>query len=111
MRLTFFLIGAAIGAPTRYLIDTYFRSQYRFPVGILVVNILGSFLIGLVAQGESDLAFGLLGFSGALTTWSAFALDLFESADKGRSKEFAVNLIANYGLGVVAALIGLWVAR
>lgn len=111
MRLVFFLVGAALGAPTRYLIDTYFRSQYRFPVGILAVNVLGSFLIGLVAEAQSNLAFGLLGFCGSLTTWSAFALDLFDTADRGRPKEFAVNLIANYGLGVVAALIGLWVAQ
>lgn len=111
MRLAYFLIGAAVGAPTRYLIDTYFRARYRFPYGVLAVNILGSFLIGVVADNQSDLALGLLGFCGALTTWSAFAFDLFESLNKGRVKEFAVNLIANYGLGVVAALIGLWVAR
>lgn len=111
MRLAAFLIGAGIGAPTRYLIDRYFRAQYNFPFGILVVNVLGSFLIGLIAKSESDLSFGLLGFCGALTTWSALALDLFDSAKGMKIKEFAVNLLANYGFGVVAAALGIWVAR
>lgn len=109
MRLGLFLIGAAIGAPTRYVIDRFFRDTYRFPYGILIVNILGSFLLGLIAAQESDLAFLLVGFCGALTTWSAFALDLFD--ERGDKKLFAVNLFGNYLLGVFAALVGLWISR
>ena len=45
MRLIYFLIGAGVGAPTRYLIDRYFRSEYRFPIGILIVNVIGSFIL------------------------------------------------------------------
>jgi CrcB protein len=108
MRLTLFLIGAGIGAPTRYVVDQFFRGNFRFPVGILIVNTLGSFLLGLVAGENSDLAFLLFGFCGALTTWSAFALDLFEES-RNRSL-FAVNLFGNYISGVAAALLGLWIA-
>ena len=110
MRLTLFLFGAFIGAPTRYVIDRYFRSYMKFPLGILIVNVAGSFLLGLVLESETNIAFGLMGFCGALTTWSAFALDLFEEAEKKDFRTFALNLLSNYGLGVFAALLGIWVS-
>jgi CrcB protein len=47
MKILFFALGAGIGAPTRYVIDTFFRSNYRFPIGILIVNVFGSFLMGV----------------------------------------------------------------
>jgi CrcB protein len=109
MRLTLFLIGAGIGAPTRFVIDRFFRDGYRFPYGILIVNAAGSFLLGVIANGETDLTFLLFGFCGALTTWSAFALDLFN--ERGDKKIFAMNLFGNYLLGVFAALLGLWISR
>ncbi len=109
MRLTLFLIGAGIGAPTRYVIDRFFRDGYRFPYGILAVNVAGSFLLGVIANQDTDLTFLLFGFCGALTTWSAFALDLFNELAK--KKLFAVNLFGNYLLGVFAALLGLWISR
>ncbi|MFM8235987.1 MAG: fluoride efflux transporter FluC [Actinomycetota bacterium] len=109
MRLTLFLIGAGIGAPTRYVIDRFFRDGYRFPYGILIVNVAGSFLLGVIANQETNLTFLLFGFCGALTTWSAFALDLFD--ERTNKKLFAVNLFGNYLLGVFAALLGLWISR
>lgn len=109
MRLTYFLVGAAIGAPVRFVIDSYFRANFKFPFGILAVNVFGSFILGLVINTETSLAFLLFGFCGALTTWSAFVLDLFEQRREVRS--FAVNLLSNYVLGVLAALLGLWVAQ
>lgn len=109
MRLTLFLIGAGIGAPTRYVIDRFFRDGYRFPYGILIVNVAGSFLLGIIANQDTDLTFLIFGFCGALTTWSAFALDLFDELAK--KKLFAVNLFGNYLLGVLAALLGLWISR
>jgi CrcB protein len=110
MRLTLFLFGAFIGAPTRYVIDRYFRSYMKFPLGILIVNVAGSFLLGLVLESETNIAFGLMGFCGALTTWSAFALDLFDEAEKQNYRAFAVNLLSNYCLGVLAAALGIYIA-
>jgi len=110
MRLSLFLLGAFVGAPTRYVIDTYFRSYMKFPLGIVIVNVSGSFLLGLVIESGSDIAYGLMGFCGALTTWSAFALDLFEEAEEKDFRSFTLNLLTNYGLGVLAAALGIWVA-
>ena len=109
MKILYFALGAGIGAPTRYVIDAFFRSSYRFPIGILIVNILGSFLLGVSANDQSELGFALLGFCGALTTWSAFSLDLF--AQRFQLREFTVNLFGNYFLGIAAAILGVWIRQ
>ncbi|NCV76773.1 MAG: CrcB family protein [Actinobacteria bacterium] len=110
MRLALFLLGAGIGSGTRFVIVHYFRELHRFPTGVLVVNVCGSFLLGLIAADKSEIAYGLMGFCGALTTWSAFALDLFESLRNRASKVFLLNLLLNYGIGIAAALTGIWIA-
>jgi CrcB protein len=110
MRLGLFLLGAGVGAPTRYLIDRYFRESFNFPLGILVVNIFGSFLLGLVIGQDSGIALALIGFSGALTTWSAFALDLFNQLRWRELSGFLINLLANFAFGIGAVLLGLWIA-
>ncbi len=81
----------------------------KFPMGILLVNVAGSFLLGLLIDSQTDLAYGLMGFCGALTTWSALALDLFIEIEEKDWKLFAVNLLSNYTFGVLAALAGMWV--
>lgn len=111
MRLGAFLIGAFIGAPTRYLIDQYFRAYMKFPLGILMANVSGSFLLGLLLDSETPLAFGLMGFCGALTTWSALSLDLFDELEKREFQIFAMNILTNYGLGVAVGVLGIWVAQ
>ena len=111
MRLGAFLIGAFIGAPTRYLIDQYFRAYMKFPLGILMANVSGSFLLGLLLDSETPLAFGLMGFCGALTTWSALSLDLFDELEKREFQIFAMNILTNYGLGIAAGVLGIWVAQ
>jgi len=109
MKLGFFLIGAFIGAPTRYLIDKYFRSYMKFPLGILIVNVLGAFLLGVVLNTESTIGFAVMGFCGALTTWSTLLIDLFDELNSKNYKTFALNLLSNYGVGVAAAALGIWV--
>lgn len=111
MRILFFFLASGVGAVTRYLISTQLQRIVRFPLGILIVNTIGSFLLGLVIGEDSDLAFALIGFCGALTTWSAFALDLDKARRAGRNKEFFVNIASNYVFAIVAMLIGLWVSR
>ena len=74
MRVSYFLLGAFIGAPTRYVIVEYLKSYLKFPLGILLVNVIGSFLLGLILESETNIAFALMGFSGALTTFSSVAV-------------------------------------
>ncbi len=111
MRLSYFLLGAFIGAPVRFVIVEYLKSYLKFPLGILLVNVFGSFLLGLILESETNIAFALMGFSGALTTWSAFAMDLFEQAIRREQLLFLLNLFGNYDLALLAAGLGIWIAQ
>ena len=109
MRLVYFLLGAAIGASTRYAIVEFFRSNYKFPIGVLIANISGSFILGMTASSKTTIAYGLMGFCGALTTWSAFAIDLHKSSRDKDFRSMLSNLFLNYGLGIGAAMLGIWI--
>ena len=110
MRLLYFILGSGLGAVTRYLIDSQMRRLYSFPAGILIVNTIGSFLLGVVAEESTTISFAIIGFCGALTTWSALALDLDQERRKGRNREFFLNIALNITCGVAAMLLGLWVS-
>jgi fluoride exporter len=103
MRVLTFIAGAAIGAPLRYLIDKYFRAKYVFPVGILIVNVVGSFVLGYTQDN-----YFVMGFCGAFTTWSAFMLDI----DKGLAfrRRTALNLVLTFGLSIAAVAAGVALA-
>lgn len=94
-----------MGAPLRYYIDYIFRRKFSFPLGILLVNILGSFLLGYISKG-SDALLALLGvgFAGAFTTWSAFAIDL--NREQLYPRKFLANIFATLILGILAAGVG-----
>lgn len=87
-------LGAAAGAPTRYVAGHYLDG--RWPLGTLLVNVTGSFMLGVfVARSLSGEAMALLGigFCGALTTYSSLAV---------RSVELGPRLGTAYALGTVA---------
>lgn len=115
--MTAFLVavGAAVGAPLRYLVGHWLRSRTpaTASAGTLVVNVLGSFVLGLaVAAGLSGSALALVGagFCGALTTFSSFALEVWEAwIDEERGHAVA-NVVLSLALGVGAAWAGWLVA-
>ena len=99
MRLLTFIAGAAIGAPLRYLIDKFFRSKYVFAVGILIVNVVGSFLLGYTQTN-----YFVMGFCGAFTTWSAFMLDVDKELPFRR--RVATNIFLTFALSIAAVAAG-----
>jgi CrcB protein len=108
MSVLFVILGAAIGAPARFLIDQYLRKITDKPVGTFVVNILGAFLIGLTLGEKSYWHdFLALGFAGAFTTWSTFILDLYLGYELKKYKEVAINVTASLVFGLAAAWLGL----
>jgi CrcB protein len=100
MRLLFFILGAGTGAPLRYLIDKFFRTKYKFPVGILLVNTIGSFILGI-----TQLNYFIMGFCGAFTTWSAFMLDVDQNSQN--PKQVTLNIILTFTLSIAAISLGL----
>ncbi|SCL24942.1 camphor resistance protein CrcB [Micromonospora pallida] len=108
-------IGAAVGAPLRYLVD--WAARARFGVvstwGILAVNVAGSLLLGLVVAvpaGPAVTAAVGTGFCGALTTWSTLGYDTFRLARAGARRAALTNVLLNVVVGLVAASVGLLLA-
>lgn len=105
-------LGAAVGAPARFVVDLALRrrSGADFPWGTLTVNVLGGLLLGLfLGLPLSPQALALLGtgFCGALTTYSTFAYETVRSARTGAYRYALASVMANLGLGVGAAWAGL----
>jgi CrcB protein len=103
------LAGGA-GAVLRYLADlgvARFAGR-RFPWGILLVNISGSFALGVVTTALPTAAFVLgAGLLGGYTTFSTAMLDTVALWRDGEGRAVAVNAIGMLVLGLVAAGLGL----
>ncbi|MDI1461694.1 fluoride efflux transporter CrcB [Catellatospora sp. KI3] len=104
-------LGAAVGAPLRYLADRAVQARHDsvFPWGTLAVNVVGSFLLGALAGGaaRSDLAALLgTGFCGALTTYSTFGYETLKLAESGAKAYAVLNAAVSVTLGLLAAAGG-----
>jgi CrcB protein len=103
-------LGAAVGAPTRYLIDRWIQSRHEsgYPWGTFVVNMIGSFVLGALVSISGTAGYAVLGtgFCGALTTYSTFG---FETVGLLRTRaRFAavVNVIGSIAVGLLFAWLG-----
>jgi CrcB protein len=107
MRTMYVILGAVVGAPVRFAIDQYIRKFTNKPYGIFLVNVIGSFIIGLTFN-KTDHTHDLIavGFAGAFTTWSTFMLDIYLGFELKRYKEVSLNLGASLVVGLFAAWIG-----
>ena len=108
MSIFYVITGAAIGAPSRFIIDQYLRKYLKYPIGITLINVLGSLVLGLsIGSGAKSQAFLGIGFAGAFTTWSTFILDLYLAYVLKRYRSAALNLVLSTLLGLGAAWIGI----
>jgi fluoride exporter len=110
------IVGAVIGAPTRYLTDRLVQSRHDtgFPWGTFTVNVVGSFVLGFVTGATASPVVTALvgtGFCGALTTYSTFGYETVQLA-AGRSVLFAAfNALGSVVAGLGAAGLGLALGR
>ena len=111
-----FVVAGAIGAPLRYLVDGFVgeRTDGVFPRGILLVNVSGSFLLGLVTGAALHHGLGRTprivigtGFCGAFTTFSTFTYETVRLVEEGDVAEALANLALTLLLGGAAAAVGL----
>lgn len=109
MRVILISLGAGVGAPLRYYIDANLRKSRRnlIPIETLIINILGSFVLGVTVHRSANIGFLFgIGFAGAFTTWSAFALETHTFIRSKKHGYAAIYLILTLVLGVGAAAIG-----
>ncbi len=108
-------IGAAVGAPTRFLTDRWVQSRHDsvFPWGTFGVNAVGSFVLGAVvaAAAAGSLPDALthalgIGFCGALTTYSTFSFETIRLVETGSLRYAAGNVVLSLAAGLLAALAG-----
>lgn len=114
-------IGGFIGANVRYLISTWAaaNSPTAFPLGTLFINISGSILLAVFLgwlgnHSTIDPHVRLLvavGFFGAYTTFSSYAVESIERLQAGQWLHFAVNVIGSNIACLAGALIGLWIGN
>ena len=107
-------VGGFLGAVARYALGVYIGSRYgvRFPLGTFVINVSGSFLIGLtltlLARTTASAYWRYLipiGFIGAYTTFSTFEYETLRAIQDGQ----VMTGLLNVGLSLVIGFIAVWV--
>jgi len=109
-------LGAAIGAPLRYLSDRAIQARQDsvFPWGTFTVNVVGSLLLGFLIGLPVDSALTALlgtGFCGALTTYSTFSYETLKLARSGARLLAVANAVGSVLAGLGAAYVGLLLAQ
>lgn len=103
-------IGGAIGAVLRYAVGEYVERE-TFPLSVLVVNVSGSFVAGLIAfapvDGDAALLVGV-GICGSFTTFSSFSFQAVHLWENDRRAAAVVHAVGNL-LACLAAVGLAWV--
>lgn len=113
MEFAAMVVGGGLGAGARYLLDgAVMRGRTgAFPLGILLVNVIGSFALGLLtglgaAIGPAWMAIIGVGVLGGFTTFSTVSVETVLLARRGRREWAWVNLLGTLAVCVVAAGLG-----
>jgi CrcB protein len=120
-KILLLIIGGAVGTVCRFLVSSIVHSRLgdSFSWGTLIVNLLGCLLIGFLWSlsaeksilSPSTKLFLMVGFLGAFTTFSTYAL---ESINFLREQEILLmvgNIFLNNVVGLVMIIVGIWCAR
>lgn len=100
-------IGGAVGAVSRYLVGQLLGKP-SFPWATLVVNALGSFILGLVLFGEGNSTLQFLvavGFCGAFTTFSSFSFQTVSLWERDKRILAVLNAIGNLIISLIAFIV------
>ncbi len=106
-------LAGALGALARWSIGAWFGHRFpSFPWGTMVINVSGSFILGVMFAvlverniGSTTLRVALMtGLMGAYTTFSTFSLETFRLFEDGATG----SALANIGFSVVLGLVGVW---
>jgi len=119
--LWYIAIGSALGGVSRYLLGGLVQRGVGsgFPAGTLVVNVTGSFLLGMFLRYGLETptltpemrAFLTIGFCGGYTTFSTFSYETVALLEDGQWGRAGLYAAASLALSLVAVLLGFIVAR
>ncbi|MFN8620226.1 MAG: fluoride efflux transporter CrcB [Chloroflexota bacterium] len=114
-------IGGAAGALSRYAVDVFVTERVGtfFPFGTLLINISGSFVLGLLfalAMERGVLSPDIrppliIGFLGAYTTFSTWMLQSWALIEQGALISAGMNIVGSVVLGLLAVMAGLALGR
>ena len=114
-------VGGALGSGARHLVNIGFARAFgpQFPWATLTVNVVGSFLMGLLADmilrrfgGSVEMrTFLATGILGGFTTFSAFTLDISDLIGRGDSMIAAGYIVASVAISLAALYAGLALSR
>ena len=103
-------VGGALGAVLRQLTSVSLAGRGRVLLGVLVVNVVGSFVAGVALGAPLDPTVQLIivsGLCGGLTTFSTFAIETIQLVMAGKHRAALMSVGQNVVWGIAASLIGL----
>jgi len=119
--LLYIALGGALGAVSRYYVMTQAGHwlSLSFPYGTIIVNVLGSFILGVLTEimalswsvSPEIRAFLIVGILGSFTTFSTFSLDVLYLFERGQTTSAAVYIAASVVLAIVAFILGMRLFR
>ena len=114
-------VGAIVGASARYFVSRFVAKVVTasFPYGTLLINVTGSFILGLFLVWATERALPdprwrlliAIGFCGSYTTFSSYAFESFSLFEQGHYLLFASNVLANNVLCLTGVLAGAMISR
>lgn len=115
--MEFLLVGCGgfLGAISRFSLNVLEKKliSHSFPLGTLVINILGCFIAGMIFAkietfqiNRTGILFLLVGFTGSFTTFSTLMMDSVQLLKGGNNLGAALNLILSVALGATAIVLG-----
>lgn len=120
MKFLYLALGGSIGAILRYLVSL-FSIRYLawgLPMGTLLVNLIGSFLIGFafVFLGRDQIALNLkiflfIGIFGSFTTFSTYMFESYEMFKAGAAKLAVFYILLSNILGLVMVFLGFYLGQ
>jgi CrcB protein len=117
--LWYVALGSALGGVTRYLLGGLIQRGPGFPVGTLIINITGSFLVGLFYRYAAESAlvspemrvFLTIGFCGGYTTFSTFSFETVRLLEDGETARALAYVALSVLVSVAAAFLGMAAGR
>lgn len=118
--LLFIFVGGGFGSLCRYQLNEYLQKLFKvgFPIGILVVNVLASLILGIFIGLEINKNISTnyrflvaVGFCGGFSTFSTFSSDTLKLIQTNRYTEAGLSIILNVTLCLIATGVGIYITR